>query len=237
MTKILSIETSTEVCSVALGIDGKLVGLLQKDTGRNHASDLAVFVAEVLNQHDLECSDLDAIAVSAGPGSYTGLRIGASLAKGMAYASGAKLIAIDSLEVIANTAIEEFQAGIVNIEDQDSALLIPMIDARRMEVYAEVFDMQMNKLSPVEALIIDDESFKQYAGRELVLMGDGAAKCVDVINENNPKAWDSKVLSTARGMVTIAQKKFDNNEFVDVAYWEPAYLKDFVVTASKKKFF
>lgn len=239
MAKIISIETSTEVCSVALGVDGRLVSLRQSEGGRNHASELGVFVDEVLRLNDLEVEDLDAVALSAGPGSYTGLRIGTALAKGLCYGGSLPLVAVGSLEALAHSAYQEYQAGILLIEDPSSALLIPMIDARRMEVYTQVYDLKLTALTDVNAKIIDGDSFSQYTRqeREMILLGDGAAKCYDLLHQANPNVKVAKIYGSAGGMVTLAQEKFLACDFVDVAYWEPTYLKDFMITTTRKKLF
>ena len=230
MARILSIETGTEICSVALADGGELVSLRENTEGRNHANDLAIYMQEILEENDLFPEDIDAVAVSAGPGSYTGLRIGVSTAKGFCYALGKPLIAIDSLLSLAGIALEEYRAGIVDI-DTPEALLIPMIDARRMEVYTRVFDMRLDPLTDTEVMIITPESFAEYAGRELVIFGNGAAKSKDVIGIPVKIA---QVSSSARGLTTIAEKYFNEGNFVDTAYYEPAYLKDFVATKPKK---
>lgn len=240
MAKIISIETSTEVCSVALGIDGQLISLGQSEGGRNHASELGVFVDEVLRLNGLEPCDLDAVALSGGPGSYTGLRIGAALAKGLCYGAGLPLIAVGSLEALAHSALQEYQAGILLIDDPSRALLVPMIDARRMEVYTQVYDLKLRALTEVEAKIVDADSFGEYTGqaREMILLGDGAAKCYDILRQANPDGVKlAKIYSSARGMVSLVQSKFLSGDFVDVAYWEPTYLKDFMITTSQKKLF
>lgn len=230
MSQILSIETGTDVCSVALARDGELISLRESTIGRNHAHDLALYIQDILDANDMFAAELDAVAVSAGPGSYTGLRIGVSTAKGLCYALGKPLIAINSLESLANIALEEYNAGILIIENPDTAQLCPMIDARRMEVYTQTFDMRLNELSKIEALIIDQDSYAEHPN--LVIFGDGAAKCKETIL--NPNVHLVKVTSSSRGMVSLAQSKFDNQEFVDVAYYEPFYLKDFVGNISKR---
>jgi len=236
MAKILSIETGTEICSVALACDGELISLRENFEGRNHAHELGVFFKEVIDENDLDPEDIDAVAVSAGPGSYTGLRIGVSTAKGFCYASGKPLIAVDSLQSLANIALEEYNAGILEIENPSTALLCPMIDARRMEVYAQVFDMKLNPLGEPQALIIDADSLKAQAQHnELIIFGNGAAKCKEILP--NPNIRLARVESSARGLVTIAEQLYNEGKFVDTAYYEPMYLKDFVVTTSKKKFF
>ena len=231
MARILSIETGTEICSVAFAADGELVSLRENTEGRNHAHDLAVYMQEILEENNLFPDDIDAVAVGAGPGSYTGLRIGVSTAKGFCYALEKPLIAVDSLLSLANIALEEYQAGIIDIDNPETALLIPMIDARRMEVYTRVFDMRLNPLTDTEAMIITSESFAEYASREMLIFGNGAAKSKEVISLHMKLI---QVSSSARGLVMIAEKYYNNGNFVDTAYYEPTYLKDFVATKPKK---
>lgn len=230
MAQILSIETGTEVCSVALARDGELISLRESTEGRNHAHNLALYIKEILDENDIYAQELDAVAVSGGPGSYTGLRIGVSTAKGICYALGKPLIAISSLQSLANIALEEYNAGIVEIENPDTSVLCPMIDARRMEVYTQLFNMKLRKMSEIEAKIIDPISFAEY--ENLIIFGDGAAKCKQILTSDNVHLV--RIASSARGMVSIAQDLFDTNQFVDTAYYEPLYLKNFVGTLSKK---
>lgn len=230
MAQILSIETGTEVCSVALARDGELISLRENTEGRNHANNLALYIKEILDENDIYAEELDAVAVSGGPGSYTGLRIGVSTAKGMCYAMGKPLIAISSLSSLANIALEEYNAGIVEIENPDTAILCPMIDARRMEVYTQLFNMQLVSQSKIEAKIIEPTSFDEY--KNLVIFGDGAAKCKEMMLGENVQLV--RITSSARGLVTIAEQMFKSGEFVDTAYYEPLYLKDFVGTLSRK---
>ena len=161
MALILSIETGTDICSVALANDGELMALRESDEGRDHAKKVALFVDELLRETGVQPADLDAIAVGKGPGSYTGLRIGVSFAKGLCYALGIPLLAIDSLRSLAACLVEEHEAGIVDVEDWDNSVLCPMIDARRMEVYAEMFDTRLAPLSPVVAEVVEDTSFNE----------------------------------------------------------------------------
>lgn len=229
MALILSIETGTEVCSVALARDGELISLRENTEGRNHAHSLALYIQEILDENDLYADELDAVAVGGGPGSYTGLRIGVSTAKGLCYPINKPLIAIGSLHSLANIALEEYNAGIVEIENPDTALLCPMIDARRMEVYTQLYDMRLMEMSKIEAIIIDENSFEEYPN--LIIFGDGAQKCNSMLSS---RAQFVKVISSARGMVSIAEDMFNKGEFVDTAYYEPFYLKNFVGTISKK---
>lgn len=200
---------------------------------RDHARKVAVFAAEVLDQAGVAPRDLDAVAVSRGPGSYTGLRIGVSFAKGLCYALRIPLIAVDSLESLARVAAENYRAGMFDVRDWDGALLCPMIDARRMEVYAEVLDTRMNVVRPVAAEVVDGDSFGGLPSGELLIFGDGAAKCADVLSLRGARLIEAT--SSARGLCAPAQCAFEAGVTQDVAYFEPFYLKDFVVTKSSKK--
>lgn len=232
MALILSIETGTEVCSVALARDSELISLRENLEGRNHANSLALYIQEVLEENDLDPEQLDAIAVGAGPGSYTGLRIGVSTAKGLCYALGKPLIAVNSLESLSSIALEEYNAGILDIDNPDEVLLCPMIDARRMEVYTCLFDLQLHEVAPTAAIVVDESLMQQQRGdKQLLIFGDGAEKCASVV----PNSRLCRINSSARGLVAIAQRHFDESRFVDIAYYEPRYLKDFVVTTSTKK--
>lgn len=233
MALILCIETGTDVCSVGIARDGRLLSLRESDEGRDHARKVGVFVDELLRENRLSPDELDAVAVGKGPGSYTGLRIGVSFAKGLCYGIRKPLIAVGSLDALAEVAREDYEAGIVDIDDWESARLCPMVDARRMEVYARIFDSEGKPLSDVSAEIIDEDSFSQWRepGRKLVIFGNGASKCTDML----PDALLIDVAPSARGLTRLAQQAFDNGEGVDLAYFEPFYLKDFIVTESKKK--
>lgn len=234
MALILCIETGTDICSVGLVNNGKLISLRESDSGRDHAKKVAVFVDELLTENGISPEQLDAIAVGEGPGSYTGLRIGVSFAKGLCYGLGKPLIAISSLAALTAVAIEDFDAGIVDVEQWDTTLLCPMIDARRMEVYTQIFDHNANPLTDVAAEVVTQQSFMEHRERcsDFVIFGSGAAKCAEIIDAK----WID-ITPSVRGMAAIAEAKFANSDFVDVAYFEPYYLKDFVVTTSKKKLF
>lgn len=234
MSHILCIETGTDICSVALSLDGTLISLRESGEGRNHAQHLAVFVKEILDENNLCGEDLAAVAVGQGPGSYTGLRIGVSLAKGICYAYSLPLIAVNSLQSLAMVAIEDYEAGILDIKHFDTALLCPMIDARRMEVYAQLFDHHAEALTEVTAEIIHKDSFLPFISRaeEFVIFGSGAAKCVRVIEAKNVTFCD--VVPSARGMVNPAHRKWQDKTFEDIAYFEPFYLKDFIAGVPKR---
>lgn len=237
MALILSIETGTEVCSVALARQGELISLRETLQGRKHANDLAMYIQEVLDENDLYPEELDAVAVSAGPGSYTGLRIGSATAKGLCYSMGKPLIAVDSLLSLANIALEEYHAGILEIEDPARVLLCPMIDARRMEVYTQLFDLKLQAKTPTQAVIIQENSLMEEAAdaSEIIIFGDGAAKCNEIMT--SPKIRLARINNSARGLVSLAEKSYSESNFVDIAYWEPFYLKNFVALKSQKPLF
>ena len=215
--------------------DGELLSLCESDEGRDHARKVGVFVDELLRETGIAPEDLDAVAVGKGPGSYTGLRIGVSFAKGLCYGLQKPLVAVGSLDALAEVAREDYEAGILSVEGWEKAYLCPMVDARRMEVYAQVFDADGRPQSEVSAEVIDTESFAAFRGqgRPFVIFGSGARKCADVL----PDATLVEVTPSARGLARLAQQALDEGRTVDIAYFEPFYLKDFVVTTSRKKLF
>lgn len=232
MALILCIETGTDICSVGIARDGELTSLRESDQGRDHAKHLGLFVDELLRETGIAPDELDAVAVGMGPGSYTGLRIGVSFAKGLCYGQNIPLIAVGSLDALAEVAIEDYEAGILDVDNWDDALLCPMVDARRMEVYTRLYNAQGEPLSEVSAEIIDENSFaEQRAERQLVIFGNGAAKCREVMAD----ATYVNITPSARGLARLAQKHLDNGQTEDIAYFEPFYLKDFVVIPSKKR--
>ena len=235
MSLILCIETGTDVCSVGIAKDGELLSLRESDEGRDHARKVGVFVDELLRETGIVPDDLDAVAVGRGPGSYTGLRIGVSFAKGLAYGLRKPLVAVGSLDALAEVAREDYEAGILAVDGWDGAYLCPMVDARRMEVYAQVFDTEGRPQSEVSAEVVGPESFAAFRGqgRPFVIFGSGARKCADVL----PDAVCVEVTPSVRGLAQLAQRAFDEGRTEDIAYFEPFYLKDFVVTTSKKKLF
>lgn len=235
MSLILCIETGTDVCSVGLAENGQLVAL-RESCGRDHARNVAVYVDELLRERDIDADEIDAIAVGKGPGSYTGLRIGVSFAKGLCYGLGKPLIAIGSLDALVEVAREDAEAGIVDVDDFERATLCPMVDARRMEVYTQLFNGRGEAQGEVEAKIIDEQSFAEEiaAAEEFVIFGNGAAKCAGTLSE---KVKLIDIAPSARGLVRLAQEALDAGRTEDIAYFEPFYLKNFVVTTSKKKLF
>ena len=223
MDNILLIETSTALCSVALAQDGKITSYRESSAPKAHASLTAVFIQEMLAAHGLTLADCDAICVSKGPGSYTGLRVGVSTAKGLCFGSGKPLLAVGTLDTLVAQADEI--GGIKYI--------IPMIDARRMEVYTAVFEngVQITETSP---MIIDETSFAEYLEQgPCLFIGDGAGKCADVIKHAN--AQFCQCWPKASAMLEPAMAAYKEKRFEDVAYFEPFYLKEFVATVSKKK--
>ncbi|TCN68964.1 tRNA (adenosine(37)-N6)-threonylcarbamoyltransferase complex dimerization subunit type 1 TsaB [Acetobacteroides hydrogenigenes] len=226
MSIILCIETGTEVCSVSLSKDSKIIDIRESAEPQAHARQLAVFIDELLKKNSLTTKDLSAVAVSEGPGSYTGLRIGVSTAKGICFGSGIPMIAIDSLQALTQGAINQ-------VGGNTGSIFCPMIDARRMEVYTALYHSDGSPKTATEALIIDENSFqKELAESKVYFFGNGAPKCIEIIN--HPNAAFINVTHTAANMVHLAHRLFDAAKFVDVAYFEPFYLKDFVVTKSKK---
>ncbi len=228
MSLILQIETATQTCSVALAENGVVLNAVEKTDRNIHASNITLFVEEVLKESNKALKDLDAVAVSMGPGSYTGLRIGVSTAKGLCYALDIPLIAVNTLEAM--TA--GFKSKCFSV--RHDTLFCPMIDARRMEVYCQVLNGDLKVLLPTEAKIIDENSFADFLKDNVVyFFGDGAAKCEETIGLNpNARIMDD-YYNTAKDLSSLAFEKFKNTDFVDVAYFEPFYLKDFVATTKK----
>jgi len=222
MAYILNIETATKNCSVAIAQDGKTLLCKQiAESGYSHAEKLHVFIEELLLELQLNYKDLNAIAVSQGPGSYTGLRIGISAAKGLCYALDIPLIAVDTLEILAR----QLQVS----EDY----IVPMIDARRMEVYSAIFDAQYQKLRETQAEIITEDSFATLEGT-VYFVGDSTEKCTATLTQSNFIFKDNIVYPSANEMSQLSAEKYKKNDTVDVAYFEPYYLKDFMTTAPKK---
>ncbi|WEK20765.1 MAG: tRNA (adenosine(37)-N6)-threonylcarbamoyltransferase complex dimerization subunit type 1 TsaB [Candidatus Pedobacter colombiensis] len=227
MATILQIETATQVCSAAVSVNGKTIALKEEMASNIHAGSLTLFIKEVMDTAGLQFTDLDAVSVSKGPGSYTGLRIGVSTAKGLCFALDKPLIAVDTLQMMAAGFLVE-QAGA-------EGLICAMIDARRMEVFTAVFDADLNYVLPTEAKIIDENSFAaELALGKVTFIGDGAMKCAAVLQHENA-AFSELNFNSAAYMSQLAYKAFTAAQFEDVAYFEPFYLKDFVLTTPKKK--
>lgn len=227
MACILHIETSTSVCSVAISEDGLAIFSKEDFNGPSHAVSLGVFVDEALSFADSRAIMIDAVAVSCGPGSYTGLRIGVSMAKGICYGRNIPLIALPTLEVLSVPVL-------IYHELPEDALICPMIDARRMEVYASVYDRSLNVIRKTAADIVDENSYLEFLNEHPVyFFGDGAAKCREKITHPNAHFIDD-IRPLASLMSPLAEKAFTKGDFKDVAYFEPFYLKEFVGTQPKK---
>lgn len=227
MATILQIETATQVCSAAISKDGNTIALKELMASNIHAGSLTLFIQDVMERSGMQFSELDAIAVSKGPGSYTGLRIGVSTAKGLCYALDKPLIGIDTLQMMAE--------GYLSANPAYSGLVCAMIDARRMEVFTAVFNRDLGTVMPVSAKIIDEESFKDLlSSNEVVFIGDGAPKCSDVLKGSNAIFSDLN-FNSAANMSKLAERAYTATVFEDLAYFEPFYLKDFVLTSPKKK--
>ncbi len=228
MTYILNIETSTKVCGVSLSKDGKLVAFREFGDGNSHSEKLAPIIEDLLTTNKVEHKQLSAIAISKGPGSYTGLRIGTSTAKGLCFGLDIPLIAIGTMESMTAHAKQKYNSDF-------DGYFRPMIDARRMEVYSQNFDNNKNILNKVEAIIIDETSFAdELEDHKVLFFGDGAMKCADTITHKNAIFFDGTEASSL-GMVGLSYEAFKKEDFVDVAYFEPFYLKEFVAAVSKVK--
>lgn len=227
MATILQIETATQVCSAAISRNGETIAIKEQMASNIHAGSLTIFIKEVMDTARLEFNDLDAVAVSKGPGSYTGLRIGVSTAKGLCFALDKPLIAIDTLQMMAS--------GFLTMQNENEGLICAMIDARRMEVFTAVFDQNLNYVVPTEAKIVDEKSFEnELALNRITFIGDGAMKCAEFLQHDHAVFSDLNCNSAAN-MSQLANKAFNAAQFEDVAYFEPYYLKDFVFTTPKKK--
>lgn len=227
MACILNIETSTDVCSVAVSQDGACVFDREDREGPNHAIRLGTFVDEALSFIDDNAMRLDAVAVSGGPGSYTGLRIGVSMAKGVCYGRDARLIAVPTLEVLAVPVLLESELD-------DDTLLCPMLDARRMEVYAGVYDRALREVRTIQADVVSADTYAEFLSRgKVAFFGNGAAKCMDVIANENAILIKG-VEPLAKNMFPLAEKRMAEGRFEDVAYYVPFYLKDFEAKTPRK---
>lgn len=224
MAVILSIESSTAICSVALHQDGKLISVCESEESGAHAEQLIRLIESALNSQQLSIHNLDAIAVSEGPGSYTGLRIGVSTAKGLAFAKDLKLIGVSTLKALAFGAKQICK----NYE-----LIVAMLDARRMEVYREIYDSQLNVLGQLEAEILNQNSFQEVLQKgEVCFVGDAVGKASEIITHPNARFLQVSVSASLIGQ--IAFQKYNNLEFEDLAYFVPNYLKEFKAIQSKK---
>ena len=245
MERIILIETSTALCSVALAEDGAVTAYRESSAPKAHASLTAVFIQELLSERELTLADCDAVCVSMGPGSYTGLRVGVSTAKGLCFGSGKPLLAVGTLDTLVAQATDVIPSE--GEESPDYRFIIPMVDARRMEVYTAVFGPDViarseatwqspayRQITETAPAIIDENSFAEYLEQgPCLFIGDGAGKCADVIK--HPNATFCQCWPKASAMLAPALAAFRSGDFKDVAYFEPFYLKEFVATVSKKK--
>jgi tRNA threonylcarbamoyladenosine biosynthesis protein TsaB len=233
MALILNIETSTIVCSVSLARNGELLDLKESRDEKSHASLLTLFIEDILSSGQSDIHELDAVAVSKGPGSYTGLRIGVSVAKGIAYGTGCPLIGINSLQAMAFSASQQLSPGI----NRDKVLLCPMTDARRMEVYMALYTIENNPVIDVSAEIIHPGIFTDILKDHIILFfGNGAEKCRNVIHHPHARFLDS-IEPSAKSMIKLSEQAYLEQHFENLAYFEPYYLKDFIATIPRKNIF
>lgn len=231
MSKILILESSTEICSVALSSNGQLIDFLEDKNGQNHARLLTVYIDELLRKNNTAVSEIVAVAVSKGPGSYTGLRIGVSVAKGFCYANQIPLIALSTLEAMALEAIQISSDLLHHIERPK--LFCPMMDARRMEVYTCLYNENGKEIEQVSAKIITNTTFENELRKNtIVFFGNGAAKCKKEIDSDNAVFVD-QIYASATLMCKLAYESYTKKQFADLAYFEPFYLKDFIATVPK----
>lgn len=229
MATIINIETSSKTCSVALTKDGVVEFQLEDTDGMNHAVKLAPFVERCMDEVKRKEYRLDAVAVSLGPGSYTGLRIGLSLAKGLAYSLDVPLIGISTLQILAVKAMFR------SMNWQGDEILVPMVDARRMEVFSGAFDFALNEVVAEGPVILNESSFSElHTNRKVLFFGDGASKFKDVYAAENGE-WLDGLNPHARDMMALSEKYFRENRFIDIAYSTPNYLKEYQTTVSKNK--
>lgn len=232
---ILHMDTSTDICSVALSEGERVLAVVESGPERSHATLLSMFIRQALKQSSKVLGDLDAIAISKGPGSYTGLRIGVSTAKGLAYGLDKPLLSCGTLENMSRAARSSESFATLPAHKKDKILLCPMLDARRMEVYTAFFDLNFTLIREVSAEIIDPESFSRELEEQcIVFFGNGSDKCKEVIDHPNAIFLDN-IHPGAEAMVPMVLARYEQKLFEDVAYFEPFYLKDFVATIPRKK--
>ncbi len=232
MAIILGIETAASICSVALVKDGTLLSIRETVGVREHSAALTGFIADVFNEAGLGYHDLDAIAVSIGPGSYTGLRIGVSSAKGLSYALDKPIIAIDTLKALTWQALQKCKT---ENRDLKNSLLCPMLDARRMEVYTAVYNQHLDEIQAVNALIVTAEVFDVFPDKEIIYFGDGATKCTSVFADKSNFTFVDTILLSAEAICMLSVNEYAKGNFADTAYCEPFYLKDFVAGKPRVK--
>lgn len=234
MAIILCLDTATTVCSVALGKDGLAIHLKETTIPNIHSSHIIPFIEEVLAKAGLSLSQVDAVAVSKGPGSYTGLRIGVSTAKGLCFALDKPMIAISALRSLAHAMASRYRNN--DVPHAEDILLCPMIDARRMEVYSAIYDMDNREIRDIRAEVVTGDLYSEFLrAHRMVFFGNGAAKCRDILGEHPNAIIQDDFLSSAAHLVALAENRFVKGQFVDVAYFEPFYLKDFIAGKPRVK--
>lgn len=234
MTRILHIESATQVCSVCISEDEDILVIRETHEPNSHSKLLTVYIEELLSELKIKVAELDAISVSLGPGSYTGLRIGASTAKGLAYGSDLPVIGLDTLQILANRMLQE-----PNLQDNklnnEGFSMRPMIDARRMEVYTARYNQKLEILDKVNAVIIDENSFQpELQEQKTLFFGNGAAKCAEILDHPNALHVPDIEASSAY-MPSLAMFKYIHQDFLNTAYFEPFYLKEFIATIPRNK--
>lgn len=223
MALLLHIDTATTNCSVSISENERLLDTIELNEGYTHAENLHTFMKQLLQRNSLEPKQLNAISVSSGPGSYTGLRIGVSAAKGLCFALKIPLIGISTLQIMSAAIPKEPLAK--------DTLLVPMIDARRMEVYCTIFDLELNPMSATEAMIIDEETVKMFQkDQPMLFFGDGMPKCKELLNSIANARFADGIIPSSRFMAALASSKYHANDFENTAYFEPNYLKEFYTT-------
>ncbi len=234
MATILHIETATQLCSVALSKDGQVISFRESDEKNAHSRVLTTFIEELQAEAGIEIAAIDAVAVSMGPGSYTGLRIGVSTAKGLCYALGKPLISVSTLQAMAYGMRKTLKPG--TGQKTEKIIFCPMIDARRMEVYTALYDFSLNMIGQINAMIIDENAFSDYfVNHHLVFAGDGSDKCADLFQDTKKATWLRGFNASSTFMIEFAENKFLKKEFENVAYFEPFYLKDFIAGIPRVK--
>lgn len=233
MAFILNIETSGYTCSVAISDDDNVILTKESDEKNSHSIKLAPLTNELLKTLNLKTDQINAVAISRGPGSYTGLRIGTSFAKGLCYSLNIPLLAIDTLKLMCVNVLQKFSLS-------NESILCPMIDARRMEVYTALYDTSLNNISEIQPLILNQETFEQYHNNELYFFGSGMNKWKELANAKNSSNFRfiPDILPKAESMASLSYRLFKEKKYEDTAYFEPFYLKDFIAgTSTKNKLF
>ena len=233
MPNILAIETSTTICSVALWSENKVIAVKETNEQNAHSRLLTVMINELFTENHFDFNSLNAVAVSIGPGSYTGLRIGVSVAKGICFGLSIPVIIVDTLKALSLNFLIKFP----EITNDSDIYLCPMLDARRMEVYASLYKSNLDEVISVSAMVIDESSFlNELQTKKIIFFGSGTEKCKNVITSSNAEFIDG-IEASSKSVAILANELYKNKQFADTAYFEPSYLKDFIAIKSTKKFF